>query len=145
MSAKSFVCGGDGCRLDSQPPGAGNDGVRRYSKYSECMEGCGSAMTPTPGGTPMPTVISTPVPTPQPVYNPGHIISYACNDSCLPKSGAWPNQKTSFASRKVCLLKCGRTKATVDPKWGTGVIEGDEVVLPIALVGNINRHVLNFM
>ena len=53
MSAKSFACGADGCRLDPQPPGTGNDGVMRYPRYSECMQSCGpTAATPMPGQNP---------------------------------------------------------------------------------------------
>ena len=91
------------------------------------------AYTPTPTG-PM-----------TPPYKPGHIVSYGCSNDCLPVSGIWPDQKTTFSTRKSCLDKCGETPATTEPGWGAGVIEGDEHILKIALVGNIDRHVLNYM
>ena len=134
----------------AQAPGTGSDGIRRYSKYSECMQGCGPYATPMPGTTPQPTGM-TPMPTHMtpmpsaPAYKPGHVVSFACENDCLPVSGIWPDQKTSFSSRSSCMDKCGRTKSTTEPGWGTGVIEGDEVLLPVALVGNIDRHVLNYM
>ena len=145
MSAKSFACSGGECRLDSQPPGIGNDGVIRYAKYDDCSTQCGTggaAHTPTPHMTPMPH--ATPLPR-QPVYKPGHVVSFSCNNDCLPVSGVWPDKKTSFSTRQECVKSCGNTEATAEPGWGAGVIEGDEHVLPIALVGNIDRHILNFM
>ena len=148
MSAKSFACGADGCRLDPQPPGTGNDGIMRYPRYSECMQSCGpTTATPVPSRTPMPTA-PTPMPSRPgvaPPYQPGHVVSYACSNDCLPVSGIWPDQKTRFSTRRSCMRECGRTPATVEPGWGTGVVEGDQDILQIALIGNIDRHVLNYM
>lgn len=124
------------------------------------MEACGPAGTPMPSGTPMPAGTPLPsqlLPAPppmrrpippqprQPVYKPGHIMSYACANDCLPASGVWADGVRSFPTKKICRIACGRTHDTVQPGWEAGVAEGDLTVNPTALIGNIDRHVINYM